>query len=103
MDVGRTRASPPGATVKKLGEPYTLACSQLHHTMDAAGLLDNKFKDEVFDAIRSATRAEYDEQAEDENHFREYWKHRKPGLLPEDDDVSDEEPKRPASRGASCA
>src|SRR6202030_3502832 len=43
-----------GATVRKLDEPYTLACTQLHHTMDAGGLLTNKLPKE-YNAIRADT------------------------------------------------
>jgi molybdopterin-containing oxidoreductase family iron-sulfur binding subunit len=78
-----------GATVRALDERYTLACVQLHHTMDAAGLLTNTFKtgDRAFAAIRSDTRREYEEKLK----TGEYWKDRMQGLLPEDDKVSDEE------------
>src|SRR5262249_48809877 len=31
-----------GAPLRRLDEPYTLGCVQLHHTMDAGGLKDNR-------------------------------------------------------------
>src|SRR5437764_916989 len=35
-----------GATVRALDERYTLACVQLHHTMDAGGLKDHKLPED---------------------------------------------------------
>ncbi len=76
-----------GARVEtKAGASYTLACTQLHHTMNAAGLLTNKLPEE-WSAVRADTLEEYKDKLE----TGEYWKERKPGLLPEDDDVPAEE------------
>ena len=76
-----------GARVEtKAGESYTLACTQLFHTMNAGGTLTNKLPEE-WSAVRADTLAEYKEKIEN----GDYWKERKPGLLPEDDDPSAEE------------
>ncbi len=83
-----------GARVEtKPGESYTLACTQLHHTMNAGGTLTNKLPEE-WSAIRADTLAEYQEKSEK----GDYWRERKPGLLPEDDELSEEER---AKRGQS--
>ncbi|HVS34412.1 MAG TPA: TAT-variant-translocated molybdopterin oxidoreductase [Gemmataceae bacterium] len=78
-----------GASVKKLDQAYTLACTQLFHTMDSAGLRDNKLPAD-YAAIRSDTQAEYNEKIK----HNEYWQERKPGLLPEDDDRAPPEGQR---------
>ncbi len=76
-----------GARVEtKAGESYTLACTQLYHTMNAGGLLSNKLPEE-WSAVRADTLAQYQEKIEN----GEYWKERKPGLLPEDDDVPEDQ------------
>ena len=76
-----------GARVEtKFGETYTLACTQLHHTMNAGGVLDNKLPEE-WSAVRADTLDEYKEKIDK----GDYWKGRKPGLLPEDDDPPPEE------------
>ncbi len=69
-----------GAKIRKLDEAYTLACVQLHHSMDAGGLTKDHLPPN-YDAIRSDTRAEH--RAKLQN--GEYEKDRALGLLPEDD------------------
>jgi molybdopterin-containing oxidoreductase family iron-sulfur binding subunit len=76
----------PEGSVRPLDEPYTLACVQFHHTMNAGGLPEHRLPED-FSAIRSDSLSEYKDKLE----TGQYWKDRKPGLLPEDDNVSDEE------------
>ncbi len=76
-----------GAAVKKLDEPYTLACTQLFHTMDAGGLREHKLP-QSYSAIQSDTLAQYKDKIAKGEYEHE------PGLLPEDDRLGHESERR---------